>query len=117
MTTESVSNEEDERLSDEELAKLADFTPCFDDAAMEYIEEIASSKVIGQHRRCMLVVLARDADTSSNFSISDPEAFGEMRKGVEAYRNHAKQMLEMAETACIRLDIADCRTDCAEVHA
>jgi hypothetical protein len=114
MATESVSNAEDERLSDEELAELADFAPCFDDAAMERIEEIASSKAIGQNRRCMLVILARDADTSSDFSISEPEAFGEMRECVEAYRDHAKQMLEMAETACIRLAIADCRPEIAE---
>jgi len=111
MAIESVDNGQPLGMSDEELHEIANFAPCIDDAEMERIEEISSSNAIGQNRRCMLLMLARDADMSSNFSISEPEAFGDMRECVEAYRDHVKQMLEMAEVACVRLAIADCRPD------
>ena len=113
MATESVNNAEHEAapLTEEELNRLANFGALIDDAAMERIEDVASSRETSQGRRCALIVLARDADTSSNFSIEEPEAFGEMRQAVESYRDHAKSMLEMAETACVRLAIADARAE------
>jgi hypothetical protein len=111
MAIENAADAEGGRSSGRASDELANFGPCFDDATMERIEEVASSQAIGIDRRCMLMVLARDACTSANFSSSKPEAFGELRECIQTYRDHAREMLELAEMACVRLAIADCRPD------
>jgi hypothetical protein len=99
----------DGQLSDKEPHELVNFAPCFDDATMGRIEEVANSQAIGVSRRCMLMVLARGADTSARFSSSKPEAFRELRECIQTYRDHVSEMLELAEMACARLAIADGR--------
>jgi len=111
MATENASDAGDERLPGKELDALANFGPCLDDAAMDRIEEVANSQAIGINRRCMLMVLARSAGVSANFCSSKPEAFGDLRESIEVYRDHVREMLELAEMACVRLAIVDCRPD------
>jgi hypothetical protein len=94
-------------LSEEEIAELCDFKPVISDNEMEQIEKNAQQ--FGVNRRITLAILARDADNLSNTSIEAPDVFGAMRESVEAFRDHARNLLEMAETACLRVAIADCR--------
>jgi hypothetical protein len=101
----------DGQLSDKKPHESANFGLCFDDVTIGRIEEVANSQAIGINRRCMLMVLARGTDTSNSFSSSKPEAFRELRECIQAYRDHIREMLELAEMACARLAIADCHPD------
>jgi hypothetical protein len=111
MAAENAGNARDGRLSDWEPNELTSFGPCFDDVTMGHIEEVANSQAVGVNRRFMLMVLARDADASAKFSSSKPEAFGELCECIRTYRDHVREMLELAEMACARLAIADGRPD------
>jgi len=104
MATEDACVAQD--LSDGKAVRLTGSAPCFDDATMEYIEDLAGSLPIAQRRRCMLLVLARDVDVSCGLDLSSPDAYAGLREGVEVYREHVRTMLEMAEMACARLAAA-----------
>lgn len=104
MATESVSPTP---MSDEELAKFADFGPVIDDEMLERMEK--GAKGIGIARRLTLVAMARDADTLSKLSIESPEAFGEMLAEVERFRDHTNALHETAKAAICRMQVADCR--------
>lgn len=111
MAAENAGDAGDGRLSDKEPNELTSFGPCFDDVTMEHIEDVANSQAMGVNRRCMLMVLARDADVSTRFSNAKPGAFGELRECIQTYRDHVREMLELAEMACARLATADGRPD------
>ena len=98
-----------ENMSDAELDELANFGPAIDDEDVYKMERAASSKGIGQARRCTLLAMARDADCFSKMSLEVPQAYGEMREAIERFREHAQGLLEIAESACMRMAVADCR--------
>lgn len=104
MANESVTSDD---LNEAEMEALANFGPAIDDEEMERMEKGAQGA--GVSRRLTLVAMARDADTLSKFSIESPEAFGEHLAYVESFRDHAKALLEVAEAALLRMQIADCR--------
>ncbi len=104
----------EEHFTDEEFDELANFAPAFDDEVMEQLESAASNKARGQQRRLCLLACARSADDLSKISVEIPEAFGEMLELVEMFKVHAKGLYEMAESACARMQIADCRGEEAQ---
>jgi hypothetical protein len=53
--------------------------------------------------------MARDSEALARFSVDEPEAFEETREAVERFKNHAKALLEVAESASVRMSVADCR--------
>jgi hypothetical protein len=81
------------------------FSPAFDDATMEAMETAAQSNARGQERRCALVVLARDRALLLGIAEETPEVFADLDRMVEAFRVHARASLELAESACARLEI------------
>ncbi len=90
-------------------ADYADFGPAIDKATMVKMEEASTSSARGQQRRLMLASLASSAEDLSRLSAENAKAFGEMMECVEAYVEHARGVLEISESALLRLQIADCR--------
>jgi hypothetical protein len=109
MTTESKSPEKEETLTDEELTQLANFGPAITDELVYQLEESASAKCRGIQRRLVLLACSRSVDVLSDISVKEPEAFKEMLECIEAFKEHAKGLAEMAESAYVRMLIADCR--------
>lgn len=109
MATENVSESVDEKA----LEDMANFGPWFNDSEMKKLEAYAGGLNIGRARRIALVVMARGAGTLSEMSLTEPEAYGEMRDAVAEFLAHAKWLFGVAETAEVRLAIADCREDAA----
>lgn len=98
-------------LTDEDLERIANFGPELTDEQVDEIEAAACDKSRGQQRRLALVACSISADALSNLSISEPEAFKEMFECIEVFRDFTKGLAEMAESAYIRMVIADCRAD------
>ena len=96
-------------ITDEELEKAANFEAAISDDQMYELEEAANDKSRGQQRRLVLVACSRSAEKLSDLSTLCPDAFIEMKESIEAYREHAKGLLEMADSASFRMTIADCR--------
>jgi hypothetical protein len=89
--------------------KTPHFGPAIDGATMERMESGASSNQRGIDRRLVLLVMARDSEALARFSVDEPEAFEETREAVERFKNHAKALLKVAESASVRMSVADCR--------
>jgi hypothetical protein len=70
-----------------------------------------------QGRKAVLVVLAKDADTLSKWSIEAPEVYADIMRSIDGFREHAKGLLSFAECALLRLQIADCREVLARHNA
>ncbi len=98
------------QLSDEELDALASFGPGISEDQVNQLEKSATTQERGQQRRLCLVACARSADDLSKLSMESPEAFGEMLECIEAFKEHAKGLAELSESAYVRMLIADCRT-------
>ena len=78
---------------------------------MMRMEDASKTPQRGQQRRAMLAILATSADKLSKLSTEDPEAFGEMRDLVEVFYKDARALADFAQSATIRLAIADCREE------
>jgi hypothetical protein len=91
------------------------FAPAFDDATMEAMETAAQSNARGQERRCALVVLARDRALLLGIAEKTPEVFADLERMVEAFRVHAQASLELAESACARLQIVKMAREASHV--
>jgi hypothetical protein len=107
----NMNTTESNELTEDELNKLANFSPAISDEEMMRMEEVASSDAVGLERRLCFVACARSADDISELSISEPEAFIEMMEAIEAFKTHAEGLAEIAETAYLRMQIADCRAE------
>ena len=83
--------------------------PAIDDATMMKMEKAACSEARGQQRRLCLVALARGLDDLEKLSIKEPKAFGDMLAMTEIFLEHAKGLVEVAEKAVFRLNLADSR--------
>jgi hypothetical protein len=96
-------------FTDDDIEKLADFGPAITDEEAYELEAVSIDKIRGVQRRLVLVACSRSADNLSKLSIENPDAFLEMQDSIEAFKEHAKGLLEIAESACIRMLIADCK--------
>jgi hypothetical protein len=66
------------------------------------------------HAECSnlaLLVCARSSGELSKLNIENPEAFEEMLDNIEAFKDHAQALAEIAETACQRISIAGRRQE------
>lgn len=79
------------------------FEAAFSDEDMERLEVASSSKVRGMQRRLCLVACARNAEALRKLRDTEPDAFEEMFDMVEAFREHTKGLVEMAESAYERM--------------
>lgn len=95
-------------LTDKQLKKLID-VPVIDRETMERMESGASSNDRGIERRITLAAMASDIKKLAKFSIEKPEEFDYMREMIESFKNHAHALLEVAESASLRMKISDCR--------
>ena len=93
----------------EAIEMIADFKPNFTDKTKIELERVASGNIIGLNRRLALLACARSADILSQLSIEHPEAYTEMINGIELFKEHVQDLSELAEAACFRIKIADCR--------
>ncbi|MGA0585337.1 MAG: hypothetical protein ACO2ER_15710 [Castellaniella sp.] len=93
------------------LDELANFGPMITDDQVDQLEHIATSQGIGQGRRLVLLALSRSADTLSDFSAKEPEAFAEMLEIMEQFQEHVEGLSKMVESAMLRVQIADCRNN------
>lgn len=82
---------------------LAPFPATFDDGTREQLEKHAGSIGIGDARRLSLLVCSRDSETLARIYNETPDMFETLFDSVEAFREHAKGLAEMAEAAYIRL--------------
>lgn len=89
--------------------------PELDAATIEHMEQGASSNGTGQQRRICLASLGRSLDQLNAASKEVPQVYVEMVSMAKEYRDHAKALLEVAEAAVFRLEIADEYGDTAAV--
>ena len=108
MNTNAQAQTE-QTITDGDLEQHANFKPSITNEQMELMENAANDNSRGRQRRLALVACARSADVLSNLSLEEPEAFAEMLECIESFKEHLKGLAEMAESACIRMLIADCR--------
>ncbi|MCL7422390.1 MAG: hypothetical protein M8364_15975 [Methylobacter sp.] len=89
----------------EELVNFAEFEPAITVAELSEMERASSSDSRGIQRRMALMVCARSSGELSQLNIDNPKAFEEMLDHIEAFKDHAQALAEIAETACQRLAI------------
>jgi hypothetical protein len=109
MADDDSSGNDFDQLSEEEIDALVNFGPGISDDDMERLEIAATTPERGQQRRLCLVACSRSSDLLSELSIESPEAFGEMLECIEAFKEHAKGLASLSESAYARMLIADCR--------
>jgi hypothetical protein len=97
-----VSNE----LTKDELNMLANLPSAISSEEMMQMEEAANDKARGKQRRLCLLACARSTDVLSKLSVEAPDAFAEMMESIEAFKTHAKGLVEVAEAAYIRMLIS-----------
>lgn len=81
--------------------------PELDDKTIERMERGASSQGIGQIRRVCLLTMGKSLEDLNQCSKDDPELFGELMRASTEFRDHAKALLEVAESSVLRLSLAD----------
>jgi|UPI00055A5C88 hypothetical protein len=75
------------------------------------MERTASGDSCGMHRRLAFLACSRSADELSKLNFEPPEAFEEILDNIEAFKDHAQALAEIAETACQRMSIAGRRQE------
>lgn len=88
--------------------------PVLDTQTIERMERGASSQGIGQIRRFCLLTMGKSLEDLNQCSKDDPELFGEMMRASTEFRDHAKALLEVANSAVFRLALADEHGDISE---
>lgn len=111
MMGDSTEQTEELNLTDDEFEKMANFDSAITDDEVYEMDGAANDKSRAVQRRLVLAACARSAETISQLSINEPEAFLEMLESIEAFKEHAKGLLGIAEAASIRMLIADCRSE------
>lgn len=96
------------KLTDKQAKELTSFGAAIDDATVRSLDRIASSPAVGINRRLSLLALSRDAATLAKIRSEAPEAFKEMLECVASFEAHAKGVYECAQSAHVRLMLADC---------
>lgn len=81
----------------------ANFEAFLSDEDVKRLEVAASCQARGQQRRLCLVACARNAETLKDMLDEEPDAFEAMLDAVEAFREHAKALAEISETAYARM--------------
>ncbi|ARB47201.1 MULTISPECIES: hypothetical protein [Gammaproteobacteria] len=81
------------------------FEPNIRDHTMQELERVAGGNGIGTQRRLCLIALARDSETLRRLKTEEPEAFSDMEKAVFGFREHAEALLEVANAACVRIEL------------
>ncbi|TCW28646.1 hypothetical protein [Gulbenkiania mobilis] len=92
-------------------SEFANFGPVIDAATMAHMEKAAAGNEVGTSRRLALLACARSMETLAAISAEQPEAFADILDSVESFKEHAQGLLEVAETALLRLQLADCRNE------
>lgn len=109
MADKDFTDKPVEQMTEEEVEGMANFGPSITDGLAEDLEKSATTKERGQQRRLCLAACARSADDLSKLSIEAPDAFGEMLECIEAFREHAQGLAAVADSAYLRMKVADCR--------
>lgn len=94
--------------SDESMDAYINFGPILSHKEMMKLDEDASGW--GTVRRICLMTCTRDADMLRNLNAEFPEAFDEVFESVEKFKEHAKRLLDIAEAASLRMQIAGSAT-------
>ena len=108
---DTTNTTESNELTDDELDQIANFPPAISDEQMMEMDKVAGSDSVGLKRRLCLIACARSAEVITKLSIEEPDAFTEMIESIEAFKTHVEGLAEIAETASIRMKIADCRAE------
>lgn len=81
--------------------------PKLDTQTIERMEKGASSNGVGQIRRVCLASMSKSLEELNECSKRDPETFKELANAAKEFRDHAKALLEVANSAVFRLGLAD----------
>lgn len=82
----------------------AKFEPALTAEQVESLEQSAKDR--GQQRRLALLACATSSDKLRELRDNEPEAFLDMLNAVEAFKNHAQGLAEIAEAALCRMLLA-----------
>ncbi|MGJ0491072.1 hypothetical protein [Methylobacter sp.] len=105
------ATENQQTLTDEELVKIASFEPAITAEQLNEMERISSGNSCGMQRRLAFLACARSADELSKLNIEEPEAFKEMLDSIEAFKDHAQGLAEIAESAYFRMLLVGARQE------
>ena len=92
-------------------------TPPLDSSTIERMERGAGSTAVGQQRRICLALMGRSLEQLNQSSISDPDVFAELLQMAREFLSHAKALVEVAEAAVFRMELADERGNTKAVLA
>ena len=81
--------------------------PVLDTKTIERMERGASSQGTGQVRRTCLLTMGKSLEDLNECSKRDPETFKVLVDASKEFRDHAKALLEVANSAVFRLALAD----------
>ena len=101
-------------LTDDEFNQLVNFQPTISDEQRIEMEEGAKDEVRGIQRRLCLLTCARSEKELSGLRLKEPEAFAEMMESIEAFKDHAEALAEVAEAAYNRMVMANFLAECPE---
>lgn len=94
-------------LTAEYIKSINNFKPLFSDTDMQQMDAAASDQETGISRRLSLLACARSAETLTELCSENNKAFIEMLNSIEAFRDHTKALLEMSETALLRMMVSE----------
>lgn len=84
---------------------------------IERMEKGASSNGVGQIRRVCLATMGKSLEELNDCSKRDPGTFKVLVTAANEFRDHAKALLEVANSAVFRLALADEHGDIAATLA
>lgn len=82
----------------------ANFEPALTESQAYSLELSATNR--GKQRRCVLLACSSSSDKLRELRDNEPEAFLDMLNAVEAFKNHAQGLAEIAEAALCRMLLA-----------
>lgn len=94
-------------LEPQETPSAPLFAAAIDGDSMLLIEEASGDSARRQQRRSTLTLVARDQRLLQSLASDRPEAWQALAASARAYREHARELLELAEAACERVDIIE----------
>lgn len=90
--------------TDGNLDAYLNFGPLLSHEEMTQFDKDASGR--DGARRICLMTCTRSADMLRSLNAEFPEAFDELLANIEGFKEHAKRLLDIAETASLRMQIA-----------
>lgn len=111
MEEKTTEGDDEQDLSSEEMADLADFDAEISPDEIKRLEEAAATRErLHQHKLC-LVAMSSSAQMLKDIRRNSPEEFDAMLDMVDAFQDYAKSVAELSQKAFYRMLVIGSLTD------